>query len=298
MSRATHCALCTSPNLVPLPAYRRAHLVRCSDCGFVFAGRVPSWDELVEHYDGYSRDTSFNSPVSIARRAQILESFEPFRSTGRFLDAGCGVGFLLDQAREMGWETHGTEVTDRAVEICQENGHTMHQGGLDSAPFEPGGFDVVVYSEVMEHLVDPRAEIATARRFLRPGGALYVTTPNFASLSRRLLGSRWNVIQYPEHLGYFTPRTLRRAVEAEGFDRVSLRTTGLSLTRFAQSARPERPRVERPASADEKVRTAFETSVVLGWIKRALNGALAATRTGDKITGLFRKRKDAGGSAA
>lgn len=65
---------------------------------------------------------------------------------------------------------------------------------------EYGQFDVIVSLEVIEHLPDPHYYIEKFEKLLRKGGALYMTTPNFNSLSRHILGSNWNNIVFPETL--------------------------------------------------------------------------------------------------
>src|SRR5690606_29998263 len=110
--------------------------------------------------------------------------------------------------RERGWETHAVELTDEALEVLRGKGHHVFRAPLSTARLPAGSFDVVVYTEVIEHINQPLEELGAIRKALSPGGLLYVTTPNFNSVSRRVLGAKWNVVVYPEHLCYYTPRTL------------------------------------------------------------------------------------------
>ena len=63
---------------------------------------------------------------------------------------------------------------------------------------------------------------------LRSGGGAYLTTPNFASLTRRVLGPRWRIISYPEHLRYFTGPTLVQAALETGFEVARVSSSGIS----------------------------------------------------------------------
>lgn len=285
--------ICSSTNIQDVGSERTA-LLRCGDCSFVFSTYAPSTAELVQHYEGYSRDTSFTSECSIRRRREWLESyFEPYRKENRLLDVGCGVGQLLDQAREAGWNTFGTEFTDRAVAICRERGHAINQGPLDPSSYRRGSFDVIVYSEVIEHINNHREEFEYVYELLRPGGLLFLTTPNFNSLSRRILRDRWNVIQYPEHLAYFTPKTLRRLMCATGFRPVWIKTTGFSLTRFSASLvrggqANSSERRKGAETADERLRSLLEYSAG-AMVKAGVNKFLMAVRLGDSIKAGFEK---------
>jgi len=284
------CVACEGRRLRPLPTYRRAHLVRCRDCGLVFAGRDPSEEELARNYGEYSRE-DYDSPITRRRYQELLDGFEPYRRTGRILDMGCGIGFFLEEAESRGWEAHGSEFEPRAVEIVRGKGLRCLQAPLTAGSFEPGSFDVVTAFEVVEHLRDPRAEAETIARALRPGGLFYCTTPNFSSLSRRLLRDRWRVIAYPEHLSYFTPSTLRSWLARYGFSPAKLRTTGIGLADLRRGiASPEEP----GRGSDESLRGRLEGSRMLRAAKGAANAALSATGTGDTIKGHFVLRNDAG----
>jgi SAM-dependent methyltransferase len=287
----TQCLVCRSDDLRRLPGFRRVSLVKCADCGLVFCIDIPTREQLVTHYDQYLRDTSYESHVSNVRREEWLDQFTKYSQTNRILDVGCGIGDLLNQARRRNWETHGVEFTDRAVEICTNNGHRMTRGPLDPSRYERDYFDVV---EVLEHINNQIEEMARVGQILRPGGLLFITTPNFNSLSRRALGDHWNVIQYPEHLAYFTPATLKRLMHSGGYETAWLRTTGVSVTRWKASIANRNTPVrtanrKRAHSADEKLRTVLEKKGAKQ-IKRTMNWLLTLTQTGDSIKAGFVKR--------
>ena len=109
---------------------------------------------------------------------------------------------------------------------------------------------------------------------------LYCTTPNFNALSRRVLRSRWSVIEYPEHLVYYTPRTLGTWLARAGFNRESIITWGISLSRMrAVIATPSGSHAPH-VSDDEGLREAIERSAVLRLAKSSLNRALGARHRG------------------
>ncbi len=279
------CTVCDGRRLATLRAYRRAHLVRCRGCGLVFADRRPAEAELADHYGEYSR-ADYDSPITRRRYRELLGDFERYRQTNRILDVGCGIGFFLEEGQRLGWEAHGSELEDRAVEINRAKGLSCVQAPIGPDTFEPGSFDVVTAFEVVEHLGDPLAEATAIASALRPGGLLYVTTPNFNSLSRRLLGARWSVVSYPEHISYFTPSTLRSWLARFGFAPVELTTTGLSLARLRRGL----PAAGNGQRSDEQLREQIEGSRALRAAKRTAEAVLGATRTGDTIKGRFELR--------
>jgi len=282
------CIACGSERLRPLAAYARAHLVRCGGCGLVFAGRDPTEEELARNYGAYSR-ADYDSPITRQRYRELLDGFETYRQAGRILDMGCGIGFFLEEAQKRGWEAHGSEFEPRAIEIVRGKGLECIAAPVAADEIEPGSFDVVTAFEVVEHLRDPAAEAATIAHALRPGGLFYCTTPNFASLSRRLLRGRWSVVAYPEHLTYFTPATLRSWLARSGFAPARLTTTGISLARIQHDVGS----AERPDHcSDEGLRERVEGSGALRAARNAANAVLGATGTGDTIKGHFELRRN------
>ena len=261
----------------------------------VFAARRPTQEELERYYAAYPRYENVPA-VTRSRYRELLDTFAPYRRTNRILDIGCGVGTFLDEAKQAGWDTYGTEFAARALEIIRARGITAIQAPLKLDTFEPGFFDVISAFEVFEHVPDPRAESAVIAHALRPGGLLYCTTPNFNSASRRLLRGRWSVVSYPEHLCYFTPSTLKRWLSGSGFEAVSITSTGFSLTRLRESVTRTAGHAAPGACEDDRLREAIERSNSLRLVKNAVNTTLSALGAGDTLKGRFELRSTATGS--
>jgi 2-polyprenyl-3-methyl-5-hydroxy-6-metoxy-1,4-benzoquinol methylase len=288
-----HCLLCESTALQPLKGYERCALVRCRGCGFVFVQWIATDRELKEHYTRTYADNTDSyewlSPVTSKRFNQWLDRFEPSRRMNRMLDVGCGVGHFLTHAKDRGWEVYGTEYPDNAVATCRAKGITMHAGPLDAANYPPESFDVITWLGVVEHITNPGEDLAKMSRLLRPGGLLYLTTPNFDALSRLLLRSRWNVISYPEHLSYYTASALTRLLERHGFRKRTIEATGFSVSRLTASLNEKPVKYVSPTCTDERIRVALESRRALVLAKRLVNALLTVTRKGDELTLTFEK---------
>jgi 2-polyprenyl-3-methyl-5-hydroxy-6-metoxy-1,4-benzoquinol methylase len=116
-----------------------------------------------------------------------------------------------------GYEAHGLEASETAAAAAREHfGDRIVVGPLDTATFAPETFDLITLWDVIEHLQHPRQALATIRTWIRPDGSLTLLTPDFGSLTARLLGDRWpHLIR--QHLFYFTRQTLTQMLEATGF---------------------------------------------------------------------------------
>lgn len=259
----------------------------CADCELVFSRRIPTDQELYDYYDGYRRE--FISEITLRRYDEILEGLEGYRQTNNLLDVGCGAGYFLLRAQERGWNVFGTEFTDEAVQHCRSKGVTMHQGQLDHTAFQGLQFDVITSFEVIEHIHNHREELGHFDRLLRPGGAAYLTTPNFNSLSRKVMGARWGMVHYPEHLTYFTPISMKRMFEPRGYDVKKIVTTGLSISQLKNHFLGTNESHNTEGSSDQQLRERMEASSSMGTVKRIANHVLNAFQLGDTIKATFVK---------
>jgi SAM-dependent methyltransferase len=166
--------------------------------------------------------TILGVPVAYAMptaRALIDSDFRnlPRRPGGRrVLDVGSGSGAFLRWARSAGWDAAGVEPDPAAVTTARENGLNVHLGTAADLR-EMAAYDVVTLSHVFEHVHDPRGLLADLHRLLKPGGILWLDTPNISSLGHQTYGPHWIGLDPPRHLIVFNFRTLRALLESSGF---------------------------------------------------------------------------------
>ena len=280
--------ICSSKDLFLLEKYKSAHLCKCKNCGFVFSENIPSESELNNFYDGYGR-ADYLSPITIKRYNELLDKFELFRKTGKIIDVGCGIGYFLEIAKQRGWEVYGTEYTDEAFEICTRKGIKMNLGKLDPNNYDSEMFDIITSFEVLEHINNPIEEISNFSEILRKEGLVYLTTPNFNSLLRYKLNEKYDVITYPEHLSYYTPKTINNVFKKLNFRKLKLQTTGISLTKLKTKKGQVSVGTISEDSIDESVRNKIESNKLLSIIKLIINLGLSILKKGDSIKGWFVK---------
>lgn len=288
----TACLLCQSVELRALVGYEKAGLVQCRSCRFVFSRFIPTLSQLISHYETYPRQDQI-SPITLKRYEELAAKLEPYATRRLWIDVGCGNGHLLSTVQKRGWVAHGTEFTDTAVELCKQKGISMQQGVLDTSHYQSGSFDVVSFIEVLEHINTPHDELDKFHSLLRQGGLLYITTPNFNSHARYLLKADWSIIEYPEHLCYYTPYTLDKLLTKHGFKKISLTTTGINLSRLFRKGQAEASstgaKVLRKLPSDESLRSITDSNFLGHAIKRSVNGVLSLTSLGDTIKALYIK---------
>lgn len=92
---------------------------------------------------------------------------------------GCGVGILLNRLKtEKQCDVFGVDISPKAIEIALQSGISGKVCKLPQLPLESESFDVVIATEVIEHLDNPKITIRQMCRVLRPGGMLILSTPN------------------------------------------------------------------------------------------------------------------------
>ncbi len=249
---------------------------------------LPNESELSSFYNAYP-DYPKLSALTIKRYQELLDKFEKFRKSNRILDVGCGHGHFLEEAKIRGWEVYGTEYTEKAKSICQSKGIEMHLGDIDTDAFPGVNFDVITSIEVVEHVGMIKGHMELYPKKLRSGGALYITTPNFNSLSRFIMKQKWRVITIPEHLSYFNSGTLSACLSKTGLHVDSIKTTGLSISeikyyllRKNNSLRVNQTAIE-PGSENYILREQIESNTLASILKNITNKILSLLRLGDTI---------------
>jgi len=276
------CRACGAPTVLAF-VKDRARCRVCPSCGSLSR---PGRPDLAHRYADYLPAATLSLPEGTrARYREMIDGLDRFRDgAGRLLDVGAGAGLLLDVAREAGWEVTGTELSLAASRAAATRGIRVHVGDLGRLPLDPGSFDAVVSLETVEHVPNPASFLAAIARVVRPGGGLLLTTPNYDSLSRRLLGREWLAVS-ADHLCLFTPRALSRRVAGAGFRVRSVTTRTILpnevLKRFRRTAARTQGFRARETAALQR---SFATRPALRRVKDTVNALLARIGAGDVIT--------------
>ena len=127
------------------------------------------------------------------------------------LDAGCGTGRNLVEFGGLG-EAEGVDASAEAVDFCRRRGlDRVQQAPLEALPFEDGRFDLLLATDVIEHLDDDRRALRELRRVAGPGARLLLTVPAY----------RWLWSQHDESLHHrrrYTQRQLCESLRASGWE--------------------------------------------------------------------------------
>ena len=235
------CPVCNSSNFVSLFKKNGFNINRCDTCGLVFVNPRLSEADLNSYYS----EKFFKGEIKLpgrqtknylegissytGRSKKLLSSLSKYRSSGTLLDIGCGLGYLMEQAKICGWKTMGLEISDFAVDICRKKGLIVKKGTIGNVKFPKNHFDVVVAQDVLEHLFDPGGFLNEVNRIMKKNGYLVLEMPNNASLRRYAKGRDWLEYIPPLHLNFFDNKTLKKILEKHGFKVIKIYSE-ISLT--------------------------------------------------------------------
>lgn len=197
--------------------------VRCAECEMIYVTPILTAEAQERYYVEESSwvDVLMSGPqreLDERKFAYGLDLLAPHGESGRRLvDVGCGPGLCLEVARAAGWDVHGVELNAAAVARLRALGIPVSDQPLERTDLPAASFDAATLWEVLEHIPDPRAFLATVRGVLRPGGILLVCVPNADALVTRLLHERSGTFRGQSHVNFFNVGTLGRLLEEGGF---------------------------------------------------------------------------------
>lgn len=199
-------------------------VTRCTACRMIYTNPQPvSYLQEVTNRGVLDRHFRPSKLTRLARVAMLVLSILAPQAAGRrVLDFGCGEGTFVATAADAGWEAVGTDLNAGLVE--EANRHwgfdRLHAGSLEEfVATRPAPFDVIVSSQVFEHLQQP---VETGRQLvelLRSGGLIYIDVPNANQLGEWL--SKGKTLDPTAHWNHFTVDTLSDLVRRMDCDVVS-----------------------------------------------------------------------------
>ncbi len=218
----------------PAPAYTFAPygVVHCPSCGLWYLSPRLNEAQMIAAYreaSYFEGDAGPGYSSYLAQEPTLRRTFRRLLSTmqrrgitagpgGRLLEVGCAYGFFLDEAKPYFRYRAGTEFSEAGAAIARTRADAVFIGGLEAVP---GGtpeerFDAIVLIHTIEHVYDPVALLKGLMEHLSPGGWIVLATPEMGRFWRPLLGRAWPFFKTPEHVAFYSARTLAALLAAAG----------------------------------------------------------------------------------
>jgi 2-polyprenyl-3-methyl-5-hydroxy-6-metoxy-1,4-benzoquinol methylase len=228
------CPLCNLLFLYPQPTSQELHQLYNSEEYFFNTQFYTDNNNLLFGYADYFAER-FNKQKHFGRIAaqcmqMLVESDHPKREGYyKLQEIGCGPGFFLDAAREVGFEVHGIEFNPEILRYRSKK-NTLP---IQIADYENIGqeltpqYDCIVMLDVVEHFRNPAAVVQSAHKALHPGGLFVITTVDSGSVISRILGKRLEDFRrLREHLYFFNRDNMNILLRQNGFSVCATKSVG------------------------------------------------------------------------
>lgn len=179
-------------------------------------------DDFLQRMNPFDQDTR----VDWFRKA--VSAYPVARAT--MIDVGAGLGHFSDVGHEFSANVVPLDVAPKLVNRLRSRFPAAVVGSATNLPFETGSVDYVVSSECIEHTLDPRQAVREMLRVLRPGGILFLTTPNLVWRWSVGLAELLRIRRFEGIENWLSRPALRRTIVEGGGEIVG--TSGLYILPF------------------------------------------------------------------
>lgn len=183
-------------------------------------------DYLKSYGKTYEEDRENIYRLSDAR-LKVIKKYKP---SGKLMDVGAAMGFFLDRAKTMAYETMGIEISSFAANYAAKS-HTIFKEDLFEVELKEK-VDVLSLWYVVEHFDDLKALLKKLDSFLKPGGVLAFSTPNGAGISQRLKRNNFIHNSPQDHYTILDKASLKKLLEPLAYKFLKTRSSGIHPQRF------------------------------------------------------------------
>lgn len=218
---------CTSPDYG-----QHGQIVTCNNCQHTYVNPTFEPEELIELYSKVEDETYVaerdGRHLTFTKHLDALEKITGPGNGRTLLDVGAYIGVFVEVALQRGWAAEGIEPSVWGVQQGQRAGLPLMQGTLDAPEIQDKRYDVITMWDVIEHVIDPAAELAKGFELLKPGGVIAVHTMDIGSVTAKLMGGRWPWLM-EMHVHFFSRSGLCQLLEKQGFEIIWSGTQGRYL---------------------------------------------------------------------
>jgi SAM-dependent methyltransferase len=201
--------------------------VQCSLCGHGFANPRPAGAALQEAFrDPPPKHLLAWQYGNLTIYSDIVHRLWERHPGGDWLDVGVANGGLAGVAMDFGYRVTGLDVHPAYAEHVRRLGVEFLLGDICAYDFRGRRFDIISLGDVIEHVAEPKKAIAGVASVLKPGGLIWLSTPNYEGVWTRALKEKDGMWKEGEHLHFFCLRSLNRLLNDHG-----LKTVDYSLSK-------------------------------------------------------------------
>ena len=233
------CPICKNSKFTNLGKTNNLHedlknlfdLLECKNCKHWFLSKMPKKEFLNGLYENESRYVFGEKHVSNFKKDLNLNFYlhdhwvyEKMKNQkkGNYLEVGPGACALLNTFKQNGWKCQGYELSkwiksdDIVYDINKINNHNH---------------EVLVFHDVLEHIVDPISFLKEFSKFQKKGDKLFLTYPNSSSFKAKILKTNWSMVSPLAHLNFFSVNSTKILLQECGYNPLIIKETSLVVFR-------------------------------------------------------------------
>lgn len=277
-AEAVPCRICGSIRTKEIDKIHNLSVIFCQECEAYFAHPMSSDEFLRKWYSEEEKKKRWNNDLNLAIKANHEQNRynyeEYFRiasetlnldGRGKVLEIGCYSGLFLKKFKDLGYECKGIDLNEGFVRYGKENyGLDLECGTVFDFKFTEKYFDIIIFHQVLEHLSDPKSFLKEVRRILKDDGYIFLSVPNTGSIIFKLENKflrdfiKHRFIDMPNHLFYFSKKSLKLLLKQTGFESSALTTFG---------SKESSKEILRKMGADDESLHAIRNSLIRSDIK-------------------------------
>lgn len=206
--------------------------LRCKICQLIQISPFPNQKSLY-YQNPYSRFISENAQARFANKIPFgnvlinkylelpknrIKEVLKLRNAGKILDIGCSKGEFLKNFKG-NWQLNGLEINPKTAKIAKKNvpNVKIYTKKIEKAKLPKNYFDIITFWHVFEHLQNPKQILKNVHSSLKVGGCIIIEVPNSESLYRKIFQKHWQLLLVPEHLYFYSKKSLCKILKNNGF---------------------------------------------------------------------------------
>jgi 2-polyprenyl-3-methyl-5-hydroxy-6-metoxy-1,4-benzoquinol methylase len=203
-------------------------LAECAQCGFVQVIKTNEI-EMYKYDESYFTSSKYKDNNALwkeyTRRKEMLIKYCDVGS--RILERGCATGEFVRFISDM-YQADGEDVSVDAISIAKKKYVKLRDNFwciTEQRKYEKG-YDAVCLWDVIEHIPNPYESLSELKAVMKKGGYVFISTPNIGAVFARVLKSKWPFMTPPEHLCFFSQKSIGKLAELLDMDIVEWKSRG------------------------------------------------------------------------
>jgi SAM-dependent methyltransferase len=220
-------------------------LAECKSCGLKFLPAPPDENKIAAYYKkdyftnrterGYDNYFSRTLKNEIERVFKLnladldFFNFERKLNKPKSLDIGCAAGYFVNYLKDRGWASEGVDISEDCVNFAVKCGLNVYRNDYLRLDFNLK-FNLITMWASIEHLHRPELFLKKIHEDLADEGRLFISTCRADGFNfMKFFGPKWRFYNFPEHIFFFSHRTIKKILEKSGFRILRYRTYGSNI---------------------------------------------------------------------